>query len=176
MLSLHEVAVRESVKNADADPDEVEFIELSLGEMEAALQSGQADAIATAEPFLGVAMNNGAELIASQYVDIHPEFIPAMYLATEQTTAEDTDLVEQFNTALQRSMEHSTENPEELRAQLDEFTEIDPGVAEEMILTTFGWGLPEDTVSRIAEVSADAGVIDDPDATAEGLLSYISGE
>lgn len=174
VLGLHEIAAREAVKADGGDPDTVEFIELQLPDMETALENGQVDAIATSEPFLGNAMASGSQLIGSQFVDTDPDFITAVYLAGETQVNEDPELVADFTEALQQSFEYAADNPDDVRAELDNFTEIEPETAEAMILTEFGWGLPEETILRIAEVSADAGVIDDPEGTSDALLSYVS--
>lgn len=172
LLGLHEVAMRSAIEKAGGDPSKVQFVEMPLADMDGALDRDRVDAIATSEPFLGNAIENGARLVTSQFVDTDPNFITATYIATEQKTQTDPELVEDFQEALQKSMEYATEHPEEFRAELGNFTKIDPAAAQKMVLTKFGWGLPRETLDTIAQASAKAGILEDPDKALDGLLSF----
>lgn len=167
---LHEVAVRQSVIKAGGDPDKVNFLELPLPDMVPALENGQIDAASIAEPFLGLGVDDGNQLIADPYLDIDPEFITATYLAPEDRVEGESELYTSFVEAVKESQEYAVENPDEFRTELSNFTEIDPDVAETMILTEFGWGFPEEAVMRGIEATAEAGVIEDVDKARDGLI------
>ncbi|MFC7401394.1 ABC transporter substrate-binding protein [Citricoccus sp. GCM10030269] len=167
---LHEAAVRQSVKKAGGDPDQVDFLELPLPDMQAALENGQVDAISTSEPFLGNAKEAGNRLIADPYIDVDPEFVAATYLTSEQKWAEEPQYIKDFTEVVKKSQEYATEHPDEFRTELSNFTEIDPETAESMILTKFGWGFPERAMRRGAEATQEAGIISDADAGLDGLV------
>ncbi|MEV4902117.1 ABC transporter substrate-binding protein [Citricoccus sp. NPDC055426] len=167
---LHEAAIRQSVKKAGGDPDLVQFLELPLPDMQPALERGSVDAISTSEPFLGNAKDAGHRLIADPYIDVDPEFVTAVYLTSEQKWAEDPQFVKDFVEVVKRSQEYATENPDEFRTELSNFTEIDPQTAETMILTKFGWGFPEQAMQRGAQATEEAGIIEDAAAGLDGLV------
>jgi NitT/TauT family transport system substrate-binding protein len=167
---LHEAAIRQSVKKAGGDPDKVNFLELPLPDMQPAMERGDVDAISTSEPFLGNAKDAGHRLIADPYIDVDPEFVTAVYLTSEQKWAEDPQFVKDFVEVVKRSQEYASENPEEFRTELSNFTEIDPATAKTMILTKFGWGFPDQAMERGAQATEEAGIIADADKGLEGLV------
>ena len=83
-------------------------------------------------------------------------------------------MIERFNRALEKSFAYSTENPDAVRAQLGNFTQIDPALIETMILTNFKWGLTYDDLLLIAELAADANSLEDPEAAAERAAAFIA--
>lgn len=170
VLGLHEAADRQSVINAGGDPNKVNFLELDLPDMLPALENGNVDAISTSEPFLGLGIDAGMKLIADPFIDVDEEFITALYLTSEQKLAEQEELVDDFISAVKESQEYATENPDEFRDELTNFTDIDPEVAETMILTKFGWGFPEEPMRRGAEASKETGIISDVDKALDGLV------
>ncbi|XKH57800.1 ABC transporter substrate-binding protein [Citricoccus nitrophenolicus] len=167
---LHEAAIRQSVKKAGGDPDEVNFLELALPDMQPALERGSVDAISTSEPFLGNAKEAGHRLIADPYIDVDPEFVTAVYLTSEQKWAQDPQFVQDFVEVVKKSQEYATEHPEEFRTELSNFTEIDPETAKTMILTKFGWGFPEQAMQRGAQAAQEAGIVEDAEAGLDGLV------
>jgi NitT/TauT family transport system substrate-binding protein len=172
LLGLHELTTRAAVEKAGGDPEAVDFIEIALPDMGAALSSGQIDAVATSEPFLGVIRSQGSREIASQFVDTDPDFVTALYATTEQKTQQDAELVEGFVTAVEKSLDYAAEHADEVRAELPNFTQIDPAIIDSMVLTRFSSELPREPVQRTADLAAQYGVLDDADAAVEGLLSY----
>jgi NitT/TauT family transport system substrate-binding protein len=172
LLGLHELTTRAAVEAAGADPESVAFVELPLQDMAGAMAAGQVDAIATSEPFLGVAAAQGNRLVASQFVETDPDFITALYVTTEQKTQEDPELVEAFTAAVEESMDHAAGHPDEVRAELPNFTQIDPALIPTMVLTRFNNDLPREPLERVAEVAEANGVLEDGATALDGLLAY----
>lgn len=170
ILGLHEAADRQSVINDGGDPNNVNFLELDLPEMLPALENGNVDAISTSEPFLGLGIDAGMKLIADPFIDVDEDFITAVYLTSEQNLSEQEELIEDFTSAVKESQEYATENPDEFRSELTNFTDIEPEVAEDMILTKFGWGFPQEALRSGAEASQETGIISDIDKALDGLV------
>ncbi|NDK31266.1 ABC transporter substrate-binding protein [Nesterenkonia haasae] len=173
LRGLHEAAIWASVRNDGGDPEEVNFVELALPEMGSALTGGQIDAASTAEPFLTVLQGEGAELITSLYVDADPEFVTAIYFTSAQRTEEDPESLLAFTRALERSFEYAEANPDAVRAELGNFTEIDEELLETIVLTRFDWGLTSDDLQLIADLAHDANSLDDPDASTEAISGWL---
>ncbi|GGH49423.1 hypothetical protein GCM10010921_27560 [Microbacterium album] len=176
LRGLHEAALYASISKAGGDPTKVSFVEMALPDMGAALESGQIDAASTSEPWLGVLEGQGARLIASLYVDADPAFVTAIYFAASEKIQSDPELIEKFTRALEKSFEYSNANPDEVRAELGNFTEIDPELAETMILTNFDWGLSYDDLFLIAELAAEAGSLEDPETAAANAARYLESQ
>lgn len=175
LRGLHEVALYASISQAGGDPTQVNFVEMALPDMGAALESGQIDAASTAEPFLGVLQGQGARVVTSPYVDADPDFVTAVYFAATAKIESDPELIERFTAALEKSFEYSNENSDEVRAELGNFTQIDPGLAETMVLTNFKWGLSPEDLLLIAQLAADANTLTDPEDAAERAAAYLAG-
>lgn len=176
LRGLHEVALWASIRKAGGDPTKVSFVEMALPDMGAALESGQIDAASTSEPFLGVLQGEGARLVTSLYVDADPDFVTALYFVTAEKAQSDPELIEKFTRALEKSFAYSNENPDAVRAQLGNFTQIDPGLIETMTLTNFSWGLTSDDLLLIAELAADANALENPQEAAERASAYIDAQ
>src|SRR5690606_27844147 len=113
-------------------------------------------------------------LVSSLYVEADPDLVTALYFVTDETATADRDLIERFNRALEKSFAYATENPDEVRAELNNFTEIDPALIDTMVLTNFKWGLSTDDLELIANLAADAGTLEDPEAAAEKAAAFVS--
>ena len=176
LRGLHEVALWASIRNAGGDPSKVNFVEMGFADMGSALENGQVDAVSTAEPFLGVLKGEGAREIASPYYDADPAFVTALYIATAEMVQKDPELIESFNRALEKSFDYSQSNPDAVRAQLGNFTQIAPELIESMILTDFTWGLTVDDLALVAELAADAKALQDPEKATEGAAGYLAAQ
>ncbi|WP_426226356.1 ABC transporter substrate-binding protein [Pseudarthrobacter sp. DSP2-3-2b1] len=176
LRGLHEVALWASVRKAGGDPTKVKFVEMALPDMGAALANGQIDAASVSEPFLGVIEGQGARVVTSLYVDADPDFVTALYFATAEKAEKDPAMIERFNRALEKSFAYSTENPDAVRAQLGNFTQINSGLIETMILTNFKWGLTSEDLLLVANLSADANSLEDPEGAAQRAAAFIDSK
>ena len=61
------------VRKAGGDPTGVKFVELPFPDMPAALEEGRVDAVWVVEPFVTIAKDQGARIIASNFVDTSPD-------------------------------------------------------------------------------------------------------
>ncbi|MFC7405656.1 ABC transporter substrate-binding protein [Georgenia alba] len=173
---LLEVCVHSAIAHDGGDPGGVDFVELPLPEMPAALESGQVDAIATAEPFLGIALGEGHRLVSSVYVDTVPDrMVTATYYVTEEKLAAEPETVEAFVRALERSFEYAQQHPGAVREELRNFTDIAPELIDQMVLTDFTWGLSSADLAVVAEAAADAGTLEDPEAATDQAARYVDG-
>jgi NitT/TauT family transport system substrate-binding protein len=159
--------VRASVREAGGDPEAVEFVELPFPDMGAALDQGNVDAIWVVEPFLTLATQAGGEVIASNFVDAADDLTVATYFTSQQLIQEDADLVERFVAALERSLEFAQENPDEVRAVLGTYTQIDQAVIDAMILPAWPTEINRESIEQLAELGVEDGLLDEaPDLDA----------
>ena len=153
--------IRESVRKAGGDPDSVSFVELPFPDMPAALQQGNVDAIWVVEPFVTVATGGGAQFVTSNFVDAADDLTVATYFTSRQYAAENPEAVECFTSATEESLQFAQENPDQVRAVLQEYTEIDPAVAESMQLPEFPTDINRESVETLAQLAVQDGLIDD---------------
>jgi NitT/TauT family transport system substrate-binding protein len=159
--------VNASIRAAGGDPSGVDYVELPFPDMPAALDAGNVDAIWVVEPFLTLATTNGATFVASNFVDAADDLTVATYFTSKQLAGEDADLVERFTTALEQSLEFASENPDETRAILGTYTQIDQAVIDAMTLPAWPTEINRKSIEQLGDLSVEDGLLDEqPDLDA----------
>jgi NitT/TauT family transport system substrate-binding protein len=158
--NIGDSTVRHVVEQAGGDPDAVQFVEMGFPDMPAAVANGDVDAAWILEPFLTIAQDQGAELVASNYAETDPELMIAAYFTSDQFAAQEPDTVEAFRAALTESLAYAEENPDETREILDSYTEIDPAVKAALVLPRFGTEMTADSFRTLADLALRYGLVD----------------
>ncbi|GAB3205119.1 NitT/TauT family transport system substrate-binding protein [Marinactinospora thermotolerans DSM 45154] len=167
LKNIGDTTVRNSVELAGGDGSGIEFVELAFPDMPAALDNNQVDAAWVVEPHLTTALRNGATEIASNFVDASPDLSVAAYFTSEQTIAENPELVDAFTEAMTESLEYADANPDEVRRILSTYTEIAPEVIEELRLPRFPAEVDRASVQTVADLMVEHGTLDEaPDLDA----------
>lgn len=152
--------IRESVRQAGGDPDAVEFVELPFPDMPAALQAGNVDAIWVVEPFLTVSTGAGGTAVASNYVDAADDLTVATYFTSEQYLAENAQVVDCFSEAVEESLTYAQDNPDEARAALLDYTQIDQATVDALTLPAWPVEINRESVQKLADLAVEDGLID----------------
>ncbi|MGY1592086.1 ABC transporter substrate-binding protein [Geodermatophilus sp. SYSU D00708] len=164
--NLSEALLEVSVEADGADPAKVQLAEMSFPDQVTALASGDIDAFVCAEPFCSMAADAGARVIANPYDDLAPgeQIVSSSYFATEQQIAEDPDLYQRIQESIQESLEYAADHPDEIRAQLPTYTQLDPALIESMGLPAFKSGLEPQELAPLADAAVHFGIVDqEPD-------------
>ncbi|MGH8827652.1 MAG: ABC transporter substrate-binding protein, partial [Jiangellaceae bacterium] len=75
---------------------------------------------------------------------------------------ENPEVVEAFSAAMSESLAFAEENPDEARAILSTYTELDPAVQEAIVMPRFEPEVDTDSVELLAELAQKYGMVDDP--------------
>jgi NitT/TauT family transport system substrate-binding protein len=164
--NLSEVMAKEAVDAAGGDPESVQLVELSFPDQVTALTAGDIDAFVCAEPFCSIAEDAGARVISNPYDALAPgeQIASSAYFSTEQAIAEDPDLFARLQESIQESQEFAQENPDEIRAQLPNFTQLDPALIERLRLPQFNGTLTPDELAPMADAAVQFGILtEEPD-------------
>jgi NitT/TauT family transport system substrate-binding protein len=159
LKNIGDTTVRASVRKAGGDPAGVRFLEMAFPDMPAAVANHRVDAAWIVEPFLTVARNQGAKLIASNFVDAAPDLTVAVYFTSEKVISEKPDLVKRFTAAIEKSLQYATDHPAEARAVLSKYTKIDPSVTAKMTLPAWPQKVNKASVQSIADQMQGDGLI-----------------
>lgn len=162
LKNIGDTTVRQSVEKAGGDPKKVKFVELPFPEMPAALANGQVDAAWLVEPFLTIAKNQGAKVVASNLVDTQKNLMIAAYFTSKQTIKSSPDLVKRFTAAMNESLKYAAKHPGQARSILQAYTKIDPKVAEELVLPKWSTSINESTLKLIARLAYEDGLVNKP--------------
>jgi len=160
--NIGDTTVSAVVDAAGGDASQVEFVEMGFPDMPAAVESGQVDAAWILEPHLTRALQAGAEPVSWNYAEVDPNLLIAAYFTTEQQIANDPETVDAFTAALKESLSYAEEHPDETRAVLDSYTEIDPAVKDAMVMPRFTPDLDEAQLQLLADLGEQYGVFEEP--------------
>ncbi|WP_327592735.1 ABC transporter substrate-binding protein [Streptomyces chartreusis] len=134
LKNINETAVRQAVRQAGGDPDEVELVEMAFDQMPAALDQGQIDAACVVEPATATIRSQGGREIASPLIDVAPELTVAMYFTSTQYAQQHPDVVKKFQDATAESLAYAEAHPDEARQIVTTYTKIPASVLEQVVL------------------------------------------
>ncbi|GAA2228293.1 hypothetical protein GCM10010413_25540 [Promicromonospora sukumoe] len=159
--NIGDTTIRKVVGDAGGDPAAVEFVEMGFPDMPAAVAGGQVDAAWIVEPHLTRALQDGARVVASNFAETDPDLLIAAYFTSDQQIAADPGTVEAFTAAMEESLTYAQEHPDETRAVLDTYTEIDPAVKEAMVMPRFPPALEASSFQVLADLGLEQGLFDE---------------
>jgi NitT/TauT family transport system substrate-binding protein len=150
------------VEDAGGDASTINFVELPFPDMPAALAEGRIDAAWGLEPFLTIMRNQGATPVTWNYAETDPNLVIAAYFTTQQKVKENPELVEAFTEAMNESLQYAQDNPDAARGALGSYTQIDPAVADALILPRWPSEIDADAVQLLADLAEQDGLVDTP--------------
>jgi NitT/TauT family transport system substrate-binding protein len=157
--NISDTVVREAVRQAGGDATAVQFVELPFPNMVAAVADGSVDAAFTVEPFATVGRSQGMRAIASPYTQTDPDLTVAGYFTSDQYLAENPDVVQAFTDAMVEAQQYATDHPEEVRAVLGSYTQIEASVAADLTLPRYQTEIDRDSVALLLELGVEDGII-----------------
>jgi len=158
LKNIGDTSVRESVRKAGGDPEKVEFVEMAFDQMPAALDGGRIDAAWVVEPSLAVIKGSGGRVIASNFVDVHPELTVAMYFTSAELAQKNPELVKKFQEATRESLAYAESHPDEVREILSTYTKIPAETLDAMTLPSWPEEPSRDSLDRLAELGQQDGL------------------
>jgi len=170
LKNINEVTTRAVVEQAGGDQASIEFTELAFPDMPAALSGGAIDAAQVVEPFLSTIKAQGGRVVAANCADAVDDLTVATYFTTEQYIQENPDVVDDFQAAIQESLQYATDNPDEVRRIITTYTQITPEVAEQMALPAFPQEINVDSLTSVAELMTEYGITEET-VDVESLLA-----
>jgi NitT/TauT family transport system substrate-binding protein len=157
---VEEVAIRAILDEQGVDDSGIEFTELDFPDMNAAVEAGDVDVAAQPEPFVTLGEQAGLVNLLDPFYEALPSMPLGLIFASEDWLADNADLAEAFNRALQRSIEASSDD-ETMREVIAANTDIEPEVVEEMALDRWDAEIDRDNLQTLAELATRYGVVED---------------
>jgi len=163
LKGVAEVVIRASIDKDGGDPSNVELLEVPFPEMVAALESERIDAAFIPEPFLLQAVQGGARVIENaSYQAVDPEgFELGIYFASDQYIEENSDVVDRFVRASDRSAEYAAAHPDEVRKVITTYTEIPADLVRKIKLPRWDPELRRESVELQAGYTKKYGIIEE---------------
>jgi NitT/TauT family transport system substrate-binding protein len=162
--SIGTTVIRESVRQAGGEPDDVEFVEIGFGDMMASLANGNIDAAWEVEPFISSSVENGYRAVSWPYIDVSPTLPIALAFTSGSLASSDPELVSDFADALSESIDYSNENPDKVREIIPTFTALKADQVDTVFFPTWTPDIDQDAVEKLADLAVSDGVLkEDPD-------------
>lgn len=158
--NIGDSTIRNVVEAAGGDESSLQFVEMGFPDMPAAVAGGQVDAAWIVEPHLTRALQQGARVVSWNFAETDPDLMVASYFTSQQYATENADVVEAFSSAMAESLDFAEENPDAARAILDEYTDIDPEVKEQMTMPRFSSEFSDDSMQLLADLAVQYGLVD----------------
>ncbi|MDG4769821.1 ABC transporter substrate-binding protein [Solwaraspora sp. WMMD792] len=167
LKNIGDTSVRESVRKAGGNPDDIEFVEMAFPQMPAAVANGDVDAAWMVEPSLAIAKDAGGRVVAWNFVDTAPNLTVAVYFTSTKLAQENPELVENFQEAMAESLSYANAHPDEVRTVLRSYTDIDQAILDAMTLPMWPAEINRASIERVAELGLADGVFEsEPDLDA----------
>jgi len=160
--NIFDSMISEGLEQTGGDPNQVEFVELAFPDMVDQLEAGNVDAIATVEPFAVVGDQAGLERIYGPFSQSVADLSVGGYFATEQTIADNPELISQFSAAMQASQAFSENHPGLVRDAIASYTTTDTDILEKTTLPHFPQQHNRASLQQIIDISQRLGLIDHP--------------
>lgn len=174
LKSMGDLLAMELVAKNGGDPKSVTFVELPFPNMQAALESGQVDAVWTPEPFMTIIKKSGAQVVAYDGVETIKGHPTMMYFTSGNYIKSNPDTVAKMKRAINKAMDYAQQHPDEVRQTAVDKLKVDAALSKEMGLEDFGGPIRTEQVKAMGELMTKYGFISKA-ADVDGLLAGAKG-
>ncbi|WP_313821935.1 ABC transporter substrate-binding protein [Citricoccus sp.] len=159
--NINDVVIMTLMEDAGADRTQVQFAEMGFSDMLPALANGQVDAALLIEPFVTMAVDQGATEVASPYAESRPNMMVGTYMTSEEYVAENPETVEAFQRGISATGQAIAEDPDAFREALPDVTTIEPDLADQIHLPAWDASVDLETLQFLNERMVRYGLIDE---------------
>lgn len=130
-----DLAVLLAAEDADIDPNSISQVAIPPSGMQAALESGQVDAVMASPPFSSQVEAAGMENLGNMQAQFTPNVPSTVWATTDQWLAENPEAAEKFAAAMEDAVEYyeNPANAEDVRAITAEISQTDIDKLPEML-------------------------------------------
>jgi NitT/TauT family transport system substrate-binding protein len=164
LRGLAEVVISRSLEKQGIDYRQVKLLEVPFPEMPVALEEQRVDAALLTEPFLSAVLNQGGTQIDAPSVETLPNFPNGVYVATADYIEGNSDVVDRFARAMNKSLDYAKANPDEVRRIIPTYTQTPAEAAAKLRLPSFDSKLDRTGIELEAELTAKYGIIEEAPA------------
>ncbi len=165
--NLGDVTVRAAMENNGVDSSTVEFVEMPFPDMNGALESGAVDAAWQAEPFITMGEGMGFTSLADPMYETSPGQSIALFFAAEAWLADNADVAQRFQRAMERSLQAADDDPDAAREIIKTYSPSPAEVIDQIALATWGPEINVESLREVGALAAQFGVLDEePDIDA----------
>jgi NitT/TauT family transport system substrate-binding protein len=161
LKNICEVTIKASLEKDGVAVDTLKFAEVPFPDMNAALDAGRVDGACVVEPFVSQGKAGKSRGVDPFYVRTAPDLTVATYFTSKQYAEQNTDVVDGFVKAMNKSLTYAESHPDEVRDVLLDYTEIPPEAAEQIKLPVWREDLNRPTIELLSKLSKKYGLIEE---------------
>lgn len=159
LKNIGDTTIRNAIEKDGGDPTDVEFVEVAFPDAPAAVAKKQVDAAWVLEPFLSQVLAEGGRVVSWNYLEMSPNLDIAGYFTTDEFIAANEDLTKNFTAAMNKSLDYAQEHPDEVRAIVGTYTEIDSATRAKMTLPAFRSEFDRESATALGEAAVKFGTL-----------------
>lgn len=153
------LTINTALKNAGADYKKVKYAEIPFPDALAALDQGRVDAIWEVEPFVSQAKGSGDTAVLYPYEQTAPKLTVASYFTTKQYADQNSDVIDRFVKAINKSLVYAQAHPAEVRAIVPTYTKIPADAAKSMNLPLWTSDIGRPTIEQQNKLAKEYGFL-----------------
>jgi NitT/TauT family transport system substrate-binding protein len=167
LKNINTVTVNEAVRAAGGDPSGIQYVELPFPDIAPAVAKGDVDAGQLVEPFLSIATGEGDRDVSSNFVATDPALMVGLYFTSNKYAEDNPEVVDEFTSAMAKSLAYASGHPDEARAVLSKYTDIDPAVQKKVVLPNWPADIDTGSIDKLGDLMVEDGLVDsEPDTSA----------
>lgn len=159
LKGVAEATIRASMREQDVDDSAVQFVEVPFPEVPAAIANGTIDAGFATEPFLTLALADGARIVDTPSLVLGKNFPNGVWATSSTLVDDDPDMVAAFTRAITKSLEFAAGNPDAVREILPTYTSLTPELAAEIRQPIFTADLDRTQLQKLIDICVEFGAI-----------------
>ncbi len=159
--NVNDVVIKTLMEDAGADYTQVGFAEMGFSDMLPAVANGQVDGALLIEPFVTMALDQGAVEVASPYAESMEDMMVGTYMTSEEYAAENPDVVAAFQRGVEATGQAITDDPDAFREALPEVTTIEADLAGQINLPSWTAEVDVETLRFLNERMVRYGLLDE---------------
>ncbi len=158
LQNINDVVIHSVLTEAGLGNGDVDFVEMPLPDMPAAVRRGDVDAALLIEPFATIARSQGLRDIARPYTATRPGLQIGTYLMTSEKAAENPELAAAFRAGVTATAEAIAADPQSFREALPEISDLAPELADDMHLPVWRGTTDRESIETIHGLMRDIGL------------------
>lgn len=153
------LTINTALKAKGVDYKKVKYVEVPFPDANAALEAGRVDAAFVVEPFVGQGLAQGSKPLLRPYEQTAPSLTVANYFSSKQYISQNSDVVDRFTKAMNKSLTYAQSHPAEVRKIVATYTKIPPAVAKKMKLPLWKADLNRPTIEKQSQLAKEYGFL-----------------
>jgi NitT/TauT family transport system substrate-binding protein len=159
LKNVNEVVLKGHLELLGVDPNSLKYTELGFPDMLAAVTQRRVDAALVIEPFVTIALGQGARVLFRPYVEAKPNLVVGTYSATETYIKANPGVVNAFREAAAQTASHITSHPDEYRAALPTIANVPADLAAKVNIPVWGTHVDVDSLEFFADRMVRYGMV-----------------